>query len=91
MEYVKSCGEENASLIGDDLATILSDNANMVSELETRDNTINTLKQDKENLITANGNLFKQVSLGIEETPTQEDKHDPFDFRDAFDKNGNFI
>lgn len=84
-------GEENASIIGDDLATILSDNSNMLDEIDKRNNEISVLKKDKENLIVANGNLFKQVAIGVEEKEDTEKPREKFSYKKAFDEKGNFI
>ena len=84
-------GEDNASIIGDDLATILSDNSSMLDEINKRDDQISVLKKDKENLIVANGNLFKQVAMGVEEKDDKEKPREKFSYRKAFDEKGNFI
>ena len=90
-------GKDNASLIADDLTTILTDNNAMNEAIKTRDSSIQNLKDDKEKLITVNGNLMQKISVGIEET--KEDKKKEFeesnkkkyDIKNAFDEKGNFI
>ena len=92
-------GEEATALISDDLAILISDNTQTNKDLEDRDKQINTLKQDKENLIKTNGNLLQQVSVGKEEDfsfnqnkqKENEEKKEPFSFRKQFDEKGNFI
>ena len=92
-------GEEATALISDDLAILISDNAQTNKDLENRDTQINTLKQDKENLIKTNGNLLQQVSVGKEEDfslnqnkqKEKEEKKEPFSFKKQFDEKGNFI
>lgn len=92
-------GEENTALISDDLAILISDNTQTNKDLEDRDKQINTLKQDKENLIKTNGNLLQQVSVGKEEDfsfnqnkqKENEEKKEPFSFKKQFDEKGNFI
>lgn len=89
----KKLGKEQSALINDDIASILLDNTAMNTELETRQNTINTLQKDKEDLIMTNNRLFQQVSIGEEiKTDTEkEDKKEPFSFKSVFDDKGNFI
>ena len=88
-------GKDNASKIADDLGTLISDNSNMNKEIENKNSEIDTLKQDKENLIIANGNLLQQVAITNEDEfePKKKEKEDekPFSFKAQFDKNGDFI
>ena len=57
-------GKENTSLIADDLGKLITDNATMNKDLKGRDERISKLEQDKEALITSNGNLLQQVVMG---------------------------
>lgn len=91
-------GEENTSLIADDLAILISDNAQVNSDLENKDSEIEKLGKDKENLIKVNGNLLQQVTDGKEEDvfninneKEKENKKEPFSFKAQFDENGEFI
>lgn len=90
-------GEENTSLIADDLAILISDNAQVNSDLENKDKEIEKLGKDKENLIKVNGNLLQQVTDDkIEDSDfklneNKEVKKEPFSFKAQFDKNGEFI
>ena len=91
-------GEENTSLIADDLAILISDNAQVNSDLESKDSEIEKLGKDKENLIKVNGNLLQQVTDDkIEDSDfklnenNKEVKKEPFSFKAQFDKNGEFI
>lgn len=88
-------GEESAGKIADDLGTLITDNTAMNNSIETRDNAIKTLKQDKENLLAVNGNLLQQVAVGETNFPNnkreekkEEQKH--YSFKNAFDEKGNF-
>lgn len=87
----KKLGKENVSKISDDLGTLITDNANMNKEITEKDNEIETLKQDKENLINVNGNLLQQVSVRKKDTKTEEQENKPIENKDIFDENGNFI
>lgn len=89
-------GEENSALIADDLGTLITDNTQMNSEIKTKDTQISKLKQDKENLITSNGNLLQQISMGDDTSSRpsnkKEEKEDKkFSFKSCFDEKGNFI
>ena len=90
-------GQENVSLIADDLGKLITDNAQMNEQLKSKDDTISKLKQDKEALITANGNLLQQVAMGDEsevikknEKEQEDNKPKYVDFRSMFDAKGNF-
>ncbi len=89
-------GKENTSLIADDLGKLITDNATMNKDLRGRDERISKLEQDKEALITTNGNLLQQVAMGdegglINKNEQKEDEPPkPFDYRSVFDEKGNF-
>ena len=89
-------GKENTSLIADDLGKLITDNATMNKDLRTRDERISKLEQDKEALITTNGNLLQQVAMGDEgglinkNEPKEDEPKKPFDYRSVFDEKGNF-
>ena len=89
-------GKENTSLIADDLGKLITDNATMNKDLKGRDERISKLEQDKEALITSNGNLLQQVAMGdegglINKNEQKEDEPPkPFDYRSVFDEKGNF-
>lgn len=87
-------GEETAGIIADDLGTLLTDNANMLKKQEENQTTINKLREDKENLLSANGNLLRQVSMqndGSFDFKEKEEKKEKFSMKQAFDNKGNFI
>lgn len=87
-------GKEAVGKIADDLGRIITDNAQMNTELENRDNTIKQLNSDKELLTTTNGKLLQQISMG-EEVPRKKEtepkeKPKPYSFKSAFDEKGRF-
>lgn len=87
-------GEETTSTIADDLGILITDNVQMNNELEEKDKEISKLKKEKENLISANGNLLKQVGMG-EDIPNnfnnkEKEDNKKFNFKNAFDEKGNF-
>lgn len=89
-------GKENTSLIADDLGKLITDNGTMNTEMKQKEEQIAKLKQDKEALITTNGNLLQQVAMGNEENLINknetklEEPPKPFDYRSVFDEKGNF-
>ena len=89
-------GKENTSLIADDLGKLITDNATMNKDLKGRDERISKLEQDKEALITTNGNLLQQVAMGDDSSlintnePKEDEPKKPFDYRSVFDEKGNF-
>lgn len=93
---IEKVGEENAGLIADDIGLLLTDNTTMNTEIANKDKEIEKLKTDKENLITTNGNLLQQISMGDDtesiyktnEKPKEETK--PLDFRTVFDEKRKF-
>lgn len=95
-EMQEKIGKENSSKIADDIGKLITDNSEMNKSLDAKDKEIEKLKQDKENLILANGNLLQQVSAGTEDPfqpkiKEKEEKKEPFSFKAQFDKNGEFI
>lgn len=95
-EMQDKIGEESSSLILDDIGILLNDNVNMNKELESKDNKIKELKSKYEKLLDVNGNLLQQVAMAEEPKNVSKEtsKSEPrqrLDFRQVFDKNGNFI
>ena len=87
-------GKENSSLIADDLATLMTNNNSMNSELEKRNSQIEQLKTDKENLQNVNMNLLQQIPMGddnISHKDEPKDEPKKFSFKSCFDEKGNFI
>lgn len=93
-EMQEKIGKENSGKIADDIATIISYDSARSKDIKNKDEEITKLKNDKEMLIQANGNLLQQISSESEEIlkPKTEEKADkkPFDFRSVFDEKGNF-
>ena len=85
--------EETFAKISDDIANLsIFDNSN-TTILQEKNNEISKLKDDKEQLIKANGNLMLKIPRtnvddNFEDSRKQESK--PFDFRCVFDEKGNF-
>lgn len=86
-------GKETSGLIMDDIGLLITDNTAMNKTIKEKDDQIEQLKKDKENLLNVNANLFQQVSMGEEEDETknkEDQKPKPFDFRSAFDEKRKF-
>ena len=89
-------GKDAVGIIADDLGKIISDNAQMNTEIENRDTKITKLESDKELLTTTNGKLLQQISMGnetdfIKKEKKPVEKPKPFSFKSAFDEKGRFI
>lgn len=87
-------GAENFALISDEIATLMSDNNNMNTQITNSNNKIQKLEQEKSNLIETNGNLMQKISVGFEEPMkprTQEQEAPKPKLSDAFDSKGRFI
>lgn len=85
-------GEENSAKIADDLAKLITDNNQMNKTLESKDNEITKLKEDKDLLQQTNMNLLQQIPMGEESKPSVPEDNKPkfIDFREGFDEKGNF-
>lgn len=87
-------GKENSALIADDLGVLMTKNTQAYTASVNKDAEINKLKEDKEKLVIANGNLLQKVSqensYSHREEPEADKPKVSFNFRDAFDENGRF-
>ena len=82
-------GKDNFAKISDDIATLMSENNNMNTQLNARDTEITQLKQDKSNLIETNGNLMQKISIGFKEpmkNPNTEETKLNAKLSDGFDE-----
>lgn len=89
-------GEEEFARISDDWGTLITGNALNRDEITKRDEQISKLKESNKQLISANGNLLKQVPMGSAESEASEDQEEDqkpkrFNYSTAFDKSGHFI
>lgn len=82
-------GKEESGKIADDIANILIYEESNNKILQEKDSEISKLKQDKEMLIQANGNLLLKVPQGREEVKEEKETYKEFDFRSVFE-NGKF-
>lgn len=86
-------GKDNFAKISDEIGIIVTKNVETQKQLHDQADEIERLKRDKEALVTANGNLLKQVPMGHEKQEEDDDakKKQPFNYASAFDKNGRFV
>lgn len=85
-------GEENSALISDDLANLYTKNTEVYNQMGNKDKEIERLNNLNQKLVSANGSLLQQVSVGMEKSTHEEDEppKKSFNFRDAFDEKGRF-
>lgn len=88
-------GEENASIIADDIGKLMTANTQTIETIESLNKEVSTLKETNEKLVAANGALLQQIPAVADydkhqsqEETAQEKK--AFNFMSVFDKNGNF-
>ena len=92
----KKLGKEAAGKIADDLGKLITDTATENKATDKREKEIETLKNDKEMLLATNANLLQQIGEidepedDIHNAKKPEEQKKPFDFRTAFDENGEF-
>lgn len=89
----KKIGEENFAKISDDMGTLITGNASNLEELKKREEQITELRETNQQLITANGNLLKQVPMGSEEPEeeTEDAKTQKIELSDIINENGEII
>lgn len=90
----ETLGKENAAMISDTLGEIITGNSENMKAISERDNKIKSLEDRNEKLVSANGALLQKVpmerSIDKEESSKKEAPK-KLNWKDAFDKKGNFI
>ena len=87
----KKIGEENFAKISDDMGTLITGNAANLETIKKSEEQINELKETNAQLITANGNLLKQVPMGRDEPEEEEAKPQRLQISDIINDNGEII
>lgn len=91
---VEKLGVENSAIISDDLANLITLNANAQNSISSRDLEIQKLKDNNEKLVMANGNLLKSIPMGKEPVASsqepQEDDISNISWYDLYDDKGHF-
>lgn len=87
--------ETTVALISDDLLNIMSNYKNIIDERDSKDEEIEKLKSDKEELLKVNGKLFQKIGFENEEkdeeTKEREDEEDKVEIEDIIDEKGDMI
>lgn len=84
-------GEENAGLIADDFATMLTLEKEYTDRLKETEKERDVLKERNEKLINANANLLMKIGTEVREPIREEvEEEKPFNFANLFDEKGNF-
>lgn len=86
-------GEENASIIADDIGKLITANTQTIEMINSLKEQVSTLEDTRDKLVRANASLLQQVPAVADyekhqEAPAEEKK--AFNFHAIFDKNGNF-
>ena len=87
-------GEENASIIADDIGKLITANTQTIETIESLNKRISTLEETNQKLIQANGSLLQQIPAVADyekhQTAPEEEEKKTFNFKTMFDKHGNF-
>lgn len=95
----KKLGKENTAIIADDLGLLITKNSDAVKASQKKDAEINDLKKRNELLTASNGELLRRIPMAQEKAKnsfdkvtedSDEEEKNQFNFKDAFDKYGNF-
>lgn len=84
-------GEEATALIADDLGLLMSENNRIFTSINSKDEEITKLKEDKERLVKANANLLQRVPITPEKPAKSEELKKSISLSSCFDSKGNFI
>lgn len=83
-------GEEVFATISDDISEIINGNNQNLATIENSNTKIAELTKRNEDLVTANGNLFKRIPLGKNEDDIEERKPKKVNIASLFDGKGHF-
>ena len=87
-------GEENASIIADDIGKLITANTQTIETINSLSEKISTLEETNQKLVAANGSLLQQIPTvaDFEKHQNEEaaEEKKTFNFKDAFDKSGYF-
>lgn len=87
-------GEENASIIADDIGKLITANTQTIETIKSLNKQVSTLKETNEKLVTANGSLLQQIPAVADYDKHQKEEapveNKTFNFKTMFDKHGNF-
>ena len=87
-------GEENASIIADDIGKLITANKQTIDNIDSLNKQVSTLKETNEKLVAANGSLLQQIPAVADYDKHQSEEvtetKKACNFKDAFDKSGYF-
>ena len=86
-------GEENASIIADDIGKLITANTQTIETINSLNARVSTLEETNQKLVAANGSLLQQIPAVADTTNEVEEaieEKKAFNFHSVFDKNGNF-
>ena len=86
-------GEENASIIADDIGKLITANTQTIETINSLNKQVSTLKETNEKLVAANGSLLQQIPAVADYDKHQKEEvteNKTFNFKTMFDKHGNF-
>lgn len=92
---IEKLGTENSAIISDDLANLITLNANAQNSLSDKDKEIANLKSNNEKLVMANGNLLKSIPMAQEpvassQVKEEDKKESSISWYDLYDDKGHF-
>ena len=87
-------GEENSSIIADDIGKLITANTQTIETIESLKKEVSTLEDTRDKLVRANASLLQQIPAVADyekhQTAPEEEEKKTFNFMAIFDKNGNF-
>lgn len=84
-------GEENASIIADDIGKLITTNTQTIETINSLNAKVSTLEETNQKLVAANGSLLQQIPAVADTKPVDEtEEKKTFNFKEAFDKSGYF-
>ena len=85
-------GEENASIIADDIGKLITANTQTIETINSLNARVSTLEETNQKLVAANGSLLQQIPAVADTTKQVEETEEKktFNFKEAFDKSGYF-
>ena len=89
-------GQENSSIIADDLGTLISDNITMNKTIDEKENVIKEKENLNQKLVFANSSLLQQIGVpedtsGKKPSSKEPEEEEKISWDDCFDKNGRFL
>lgn len=86
-------GEEQASIIADDIGKLLTANTQTIETINSLNAKVTSLEETNQKLVAANGSLLQQIPAVADLDKKSEEvieEKKAFNFKSAFDKSGYF-